>query len=630
MGSRLLWRSPVVPVIASVLFYTGVMMYIVVMQYYTFHDDFLDLGVENQVMWLLSHGHIQQFLYTYHYGYELEKPILLLILPIYALFPSPYTLIVLGTVALGMVPVPLYVMTRNLTGMPWISVLVAVSSVFYFPLASANLFNFHMMTLSPVLYLTMAMYWSMGKRRYMYLFAALTAMVDSLALILVMFFLLYVIYTDVRTSWDSHGLRRALHSSLAIVVLISLLMVYGHFGLYTAGAAPRGVPLSTLLLYDFTDKLELFMYLFANTGFIPLMDPWTIWFMMPYIGFVFLSGAGDNFMVFGMMFPVLSAGPMFLGLSLALSKVHGSSVVQEYGGSWKHLVSKMGDPAARILIPLVVAMIVFALVYFPIGPLNSHITGTYGGYYNGNHDVSNLTHVDADVVFLHRVLGLIPGDGAVITQDNIPQLSGRVYYQAVVTQYNADIPYNYLLIDLPLDYFAQPSLIFPLADSDLSSGAFGILAEGHGALLLEEGYHGEPELYTPYEQEFLPQELRPTGSGYLYDGTIKNNISYAAYSMWDGPGITLLPGSYNVTFLLSSQALRYTDGPILDLVISYNGQIVGSMAVYQTSFYANQTEAFTLRISSDTIMQGVELMGLSPSVDSEIYLHAVSVVQTGA
>ncbi len=622
---------PLFFVLIFALFYLGVMLYIVLMQYYTFHDDFLDLGVENQFMWLISHGYFHQFFYTYHYGYELEKPILFLIMPLYLIFPSPYTLLVLGTIALSLIPVPLYFLTKNLTGKVWPSALIAMLSIFYFPIASANLFNFHMMTLSPVLYLTMAMFWSMKKRRYMYLFAALTAMVDSLTLLLVVFFLIYVIYTDIKTkSVKTHRIRNAMYPSIAILCLLSILLVYDHFGLYTAGAAPTNVSINAVLLYDFTEKIQLFIYMFANTGFLPLMEPWTLLFMMPYIGFIFLSENPDNFRIFGLMFPVISTGPMFLGLSLAISGLIKSNIVKSYKTSVKRIKSIFNNNSIRVLTPFIIAMLVFALIYFPVGPLNSDITGGYNGYYNDNHDVSNLTHVDNQIVFLNKAITLIPGNGAVLTQDNIPQLSGRLYYQALVCQFNDSIPYNYLLLDVPLNYFAQPSLLFPIANHDLTSSSFGILAEGYGAMLLEKGYHGKPELYQPCKQDISPLKLDPTGSGYFHLNTIANNVAQTAYTMWTGPDMTILPGSYNVTFYISSQSIYKTGSPILDLVIYGNDSTLGSLEIYQSSFTGNQTVSFTIHITTKNILENVNFMGMSPSRDSTMYLHGISIAQGAA
>ena len=633
MVHRITDRLPAITVSLFSALYISSLLYISLMKYYTFHADFVDLGTENQIFWLLSHGYLSQFLHLYHYGAELQKPILFVILPLYYAYPSPYLLITLQTIALGLIPVPIYILSVRLTGSKWLSAVMASLSVFYFPLVSANLFDFHMMTFSPVLYLSMAASWSLGRRRFMLLFAALSAMTDSLVLLMVILFLVYAIYIELK----DRGIK-VTHSlvavySAAIAVLIAVILVYTHFGLYTSGAAPPGVPISSVTTFGLSSKIELFVYLFGNTGFVPLLEPWTLFFMLPFIGFVFLSSNVINYTLFGLMFPVLSTGPMFLGLVLAVSKL------MKWGGyfkdyerkfSFKNFIRKAKEPSGRIMIPLVIAMVVFAAVYFPLSPLNSDIGGYYGGYYNGNHQVTNDTTINENVVFLHSILGLIPQDGSVLTQDNIPQLSGREYVQPLITSYNSDIPYDYLLMDLPLNYFAQPQFLIPIANADMASSHFRILAEGCGALLLEANYSGRPVIFRPMKENMTGSQMTPEGSGYISGTDLSNNYAVNSSEMFSGPGITLLPGSYNVTFHISSRSIVPTNGTILSLQVYSQGQRLGEYGIFQHNFTTSAVYSFTVHFTTGIILQNVNFLGIGPSRDSSITLHWISISQLSA
>ena len=633
MVHRMKEKLPAITVSLFSALYISSMLYISFLKYYTFHADFVDLGTENQIFWLLSHGYLYQFLHLYHYGAELQKPILFIILPLYYVFPSPYLLITLETVALGLIPLPIYFLSVKFTGSKWFSAILASLSIFYFPLVSANLFDFHMMTFSPVLYLSMAASWALGKRKLMILFAALSAMTNSLVLLMVIFFLVYAIYIELKDRGIKATRSLVAVYSAAIAVLMAVILVYTHFGLYTSGAAPPGVPISSVTTFGLSSKIELFIYLFGNTGFVPLLEPWTLFFMLPFIGFVFLSSNVINYTLFGLMFPVLSAGPMFLGLVLAVSKlVKWSGYFKDYEErfSLKSLIRKAREPSGRIMIPFVIAMVVFAAVYFPLSPLNSDIGGFYGGYYNGNHQVANDTMINENVVFLHSVLGLIPQDGSVLTQDNIPQLSGREYVQPLITSYNADIPYDYLLMDLPLNYFAQPQFLIPIANADMASSHFRIVAEGCGALLLEANYSGRPMIFRPMKENVTGSQMTPEGSGYISGTDLSNNYAVNSSEMFSGPGMTLLPGSYNVTFYISSRSIIPTNSTILSLQVYAQGQRLGEYDIFQSNFSTSAVYSFTVHFTTGIILQNMDFMGIVPSRDSSITLHWISISQLSA
>lgn len=79
-------------------------------KYYTFHDTFFDLGLNNEILWLLIHGGISNY-YASHFSYvypiQWSKPIIFLLAIIYYLYPHPELLLFIQTLFLGLLPFPL-------------------------------------------------------------------------------------------------------------------------------------------------------------------------------------------------------------------------------------------------------------------------------------------------------------------------------------------------------------------------------------------------------------------------------------------------------------------------------------------------------------------------------------------
>lgn len=85
----------------------------------------VDLANLNQTVWATVAGHPYHMTtvegITSRLGLHVE-PILLAMVPFYALVPSPKTLILVQVVAIGLVALPLYDLTRTATGRPWLAI----------------------------------------------------------------------------------------------------------------------------------------------------------------------------------------------------------------------------------------------------------------------------------------------------------------------------------------------------------------------------------------------------------------------------------------------------------------------------------------------------------------------------
>lgn len=151
---------------AAVFFYCCAYSALSILKHETFHSYTFDLGILSQTIWNTSHGRLFETSIDRVNNAELigsylgnhVRPILLLIAPIYRLWPDPRMLLVIQSVALGLAAFPLYWITRRCVDDRWAEVSAVVCYLLYPALGYANLFDFHPLALSiPLFFLA---YWA--------------------------------------------------------------------------------------------------------------------------------------------------------------------------------------------------------------------------------------------------------------------------------------------------------------------------------------------------------------------------------------------------------------------------------------------------------------------------------------
>ena len=612
--------------------YIASMFHLAYLKYYTFNATFYDLGLNNEALWLLSHGFISNY-YKSHfnliYPLQFEKGIMFLILPMYSIYPHPITLIFLQSAFLGITVFPIYVASRNIINSKVISIIIALSYLVFFPIASANLFDFHFVSLFPFFYLMSVMFWTMKKTKLMCLFAIITATINPLALILTVFLLIYIFLLDLKNKKKRVLLdfsKAEIHVLVTILGLIVLFILYHVFGtLYFAGIDTTSG--SSSLTFAINYKLELFLFLFGALAFLPLFEPMTLFLIAPYAGFVLLSSDSANFVTFGLMYTELAVGPLYFGLLLGVKSIMPKKTSYRKVGSYrfglKRLISykKANTSSFKIMTAFIVVVIVFALVYFPYSPINNDVQG---GYFNGNHDSSKLVSITPEVLCLHKIISMIPSNASVLTLNDIPQVSGREYIGVIGSQIN--ISYKYILFNSYFSYFTQPNLYVSFINNAISNESYGILAEAPYNILLEKNYTLPPQLFTPFKLNESAVNLSPCENA-IRSGNIITDNSSNVY-MWFGPYITLFPGIYNFTFYLSSGNVTSTNSQAVYIEVMSGNTIYASKTILRNYFEQNNTVVgFTLTVNLKSVTNFVEFRGLYNSGEAKLSIHSVYINQ---
>ena len=153
-GSRL-ERAALPLALAFAALYAAVFGTLCTVRYAGFGYSDFDLAIFDQAMWNTLHGRFMDssirhvMLFGDHFA-----PILLLLLPVYAIFPSPLTLLWAQALVMAAGAIPLYVLGRREVGAAW-GLLLAALYLLYPALGYANLFEFHTETIATFLLLGM-------------------------------------------------------------------------------------------------------------------------------------------------------------------------------------------------------------------------------------------------------------------------------------------------------------------------------------------------------------------------------------------------------------------------------------------------------------------------------------------
>jgi len=132
-----------------IIFYIIFVFSICLFKYFTFSYNGLDLAIYNQVFYNSSLGRFFQFTIhpTSYLGDHFEIIIFLLI-PFYALFKSPLTLLFIQTLFISLAVIPLYLIAKKYLT-PLLSLLVIVLYLFNTITLNINIFEFHILALAP-------------------------------------------------------------------------------------------------------------------------------------------------------------------------------------------------------------------------------------------------------------------------------------------------------------------------------------------------------------------------------------------------------------------------------------------------------------------------------------------------
>lgn len=544
-----LWRAKWLVLLIGI--YVAAMSCVVLLRFYTFRTHAFDLGIFNQAFSTALHGRLfyeTPDLYAVPSGTFLGvhfNLLMFLLLPLYALFPSPQTLLILQTCVVALGAVPVYLIARRI--LPTERVAMAMALIFLVnpSILNLNLYDFHLEAFLPFFLGMFIYYYLTANWRGYALFMALSLItIDFAALLVVSICLAHALRTyHFPITFDIDRKRGLILLATSVVSLVVFYLVV------TTSVALSGKSTTALgALSAFVNpalggqavyqKTAFWLLCLIPLLFLPLLVPGQLVMVAPWFLVTLLEGAYATSYSFGYQVAGAFVVPFLIfGTILALEKLHRHR--------WK-------------LQGLVAGILLLSLLISPFNPITQNrltgITYQQGLPLPSPHDS-----------VLDAAIGFIPPNASVLTQNNLfPQLSSRADSYLYPPQDSTAM--EYILADSTSSTYVQgPTLnqtMKVMLPHFISTEGYGVVADDDGVLLLKANYSGPVLLAGPTNYTYNYQTLSLLSGSEQFDPTsVSGDVLVHSYSdgagttFWFGPYVSLPPGEYAVTFLLKTSTI---------------------------------------------------------------------------
>jgi len=631
--------------------------YLSLVKYYTFKATAWDLGVFAQSFHttVTNTGFFYNNLELGSHFHVHFSPFLLLLVPFYAVFQNPATLLVLQALAASIAAVPLYFLAAQELKDKAAGLMTAGLFLIYPPLHGSLMYDFHPEAFIPLFVFSAFYFFKKSKWKTCFIFLLLILSVKEDASLIVISMGVYGVIINLRSLLLKRKITRSFIFSITAVVLgIAWLVLSfnvinffvcldGYEGLWNGGythhtwnvygklGGKGGIigilsyiithPIETLnqLLEYPSDKLIFLTVLFTPLVAVPLFDAPSILLFLPVLLENLLASNASHFSL-KYHYQLFIIPMVFVATVNGLKKFRLKVEV------------KTGKIITRRFLYLMVTVSIIVLLF------TSSIIWEGVPIFIGHEH--RLKQKVISLIFLEQK------NPRILTQnDYFPHVCNSLYAYAYWNLTSID----YILIDVnskwyyvklvpPDEYVYRYGISWfsfdKMIDKLVNYGKYGLLAQCGSLLLFRREYNGSPVLFSPYNMTFNSRSLY-TSSLTVYDPTSLSGevLWHRAYSnettFWYGPYITLPPGNYTVTFRLKIN--RKVSGPILTLDVARNlgKEILVERQLFAQNFsHINAWEDFTLEFKLSKLCSAIEFRGLNPSNSTDIYLDFITVRQT--
>src|SRR3989344_2904457 len=180
-GSRVVWTA--------ILLYIAFFGVFTSLRHYNFQTQAWDMGIFEQTFWNTTQGRIMQNSLEEipnHLGIHMS-PLLFLLVPGYALFPTPYFLLIIQTIAIGLGAWPLYLLSKKVLKRDDFPILIALGYLLHPSLHWINIFDFHEIAFFIPLMLAAFYFLEIRSWAWAGIFLALSASTKEDAILMVLF-----------------------------------------------------------------------------------------------------------------------------------------------------------------------------------------------------------------------------------------------------------------------------------------------------------------------------------------------------------------------------------------------------------------------------------------------------------
>ena len=510
-------QHPFLFLCACILVYIAVFSYVSILKHDAFESSGWDLGIYEQVIWSTTNTgrvfwySIEVFVNPYCNFFGLHfSPILFLVVPIYAIYQSTATLLILQASVLAVAAIPLYkfVLYENKS----VRQALAFSLIYliYPPLNSMNYFDFHVQAFLPLFFFSA--FYCFRKEEWVkyFLFIVLALMVIEIVPLIVVFFGLYGLWVNRKKLShisDAFHLKWLLANKGVICSIATIALGVAWFVLaraVTSAVNPTAQPhpnwanfgdpvhdLPGLLFNVLTNPIKtinaivtpvgpkaIFLFgLFAPLAFLSFLSPPSLLIGAPWFIIAFLSDYEAYYVALGHQYVVFVAPFIFISAIYGVKRLGAIKNYLVSNKRFKSVSSKIIKFRYRKAMLIICLSFVVAFSYIVV--LNIHVS------------LPVVTrHDEALEVFVR----LIPSNASVLTQNNLlPHVSRRLYVYAPVPDAVGSLPTNiapdYIFVDTTSGWYTPSLRNFVI--NVTSEGSYGIQYAFDNILLLKKGYMGE-------------------------------------------------------------------------------------------------------------------------------------------
>lgn len=528
------WLAMGVVVLAAALFSGFFITYLTGLQSaYLTHAE--DLGIMDQAMWSLVHGHLLHQticnVLTDTNCYSVAgiprfaihvEPILFLVAPVYALFASPKTLVILQTLVVAAGALPAFWLARLRLRNEWAAVAIALLYLLFPAQQEATFFDFHAVTFTAALLLFVLYFMYTRRTVWMFVFAILAmGCKEEIPVVVAIYGLWSIVF---QRRWRSGLALTLLATAFAVVSLIIIPRIFspaGHSlltGRYTyLGHTPVQIALNLLKHpgHDFKsfilepNHLNYLRTLFAPTGFLAILAPWVLILAVPTLGVNLLSSDpqmySGTFQYSAELVPVLIFATIealvlllwFVQVIIAKFQAQRKAANTAVDNS----TSTFSSTRSTIRTPIYIAHIVLLTLLSGYLLINVVRIDTLRGHmpFSQGFQWPQVTPHDT---LAQKFANMIPADASVSAQSSlVPHISERtdIYmFPYGVGLYKEKYQAQYIFLDVTSDIYPYYSSYYYIHDVKLLmiNGDYGVAAAQDGYLLLKRGL--TPPGLSPY------------------------------------------------------------------------------------------------------------------------------------
>jgi uncharacterized membrane protein len=423
-------------VLSFLITYTAVFSSLSVYRHYAYNTHAWDLGIFTQSLWTTLNSN--RFLY---YTCELIvnpsgsffgvhfSPLLFFILPVYGVLQAPETLLVLQSFILALASIPIYKLARAQTGKRTVGVAFALAYLLYPSVHHVNVYEFHVQSFLPLFFGCAVYFLSKEDWPKYFVFVLLALMCEEHVAWIVFFLGIYVGWKH-RIEVIQALKKRAFTNRKLIIAGLTILLSLGWYwftlwqrdtffpsnpatmaeflgsdNFKILGASnPLEVPLLIILrpfnalqalAYDGPLKLFFLLSVFGPLAFLSLKSPSSLLPIVPSLVFSLFSQSAFHH-ILGTQYPA------YLTFFVFAAAIFG--------------LNRKPNNIKKSLKLIIGSSLVFFILVSPLSPIVSLFPTNYKAASLGDHERT-----------LTEVLGSIPDDASILTQDNVfPHVSHRV------------------------------------------------------------------------------------------------------------------------------------------------------------------------------------------------------------